>query len=63
MILDPLKPRKEGRKVFQFNHVFGPTATQGKARYYSITEIYWGGWFIREGGLLQFNIALIRMCL
>ncbi|KAH9679389.1 kinesin-like protein KIN-14L [Citrus sinensis] len=28
VILDPLKPRKEGRKVFQFNHVFGPTATQ-----------------------------------
>ncbi|KAH9648630.1 kinesin-like protein KIN-14L [Citrus sinensis] len=28
VILDPLKARKEGRKVFQFNHVFGPTATQ-----------------------------------
>ncbi|TXG70334.1 hypothetical protein EZV62_005269 [Acer yangbiense] len=28
VILDPSKPRKEGRKVFQFNHMFGPTATQ-----------------------------------
>ncbi|WCJ33436.1 Kinesin-like protein KIN-14L [Euphorbia peplus] len=28
VILDPLKPKKEGRKVFQFNQVFGPTATQ-----------------------------------
>ncbi|KAL4274066.1 hypothetical protein GQ457_13G011050 [Hibiscus cannabinus] len=28
VILDPLKPRKDGRKVFQFNRVFGPTATQ-----------------------------------
>ncbi|KAF2308053.1 hypothetical protein GH714_034772 [Hevea brasiliensis] len=29
VILDPLKPRKDGRKMFQFNQVFGPTATQG----------------------------------
>ncbi|KAJ9181061.1 hypothetical protein P3X46_009232 [Hevea brasiliensis] len=28
MILDPLKPKKDGRKMFQFNRVFGPTATQ-----------------------------------
>ncbi|KAK9289316.1 hypothetical protein L1049_007471 [Liquidambar formosana] len=28
VILDPLKPKKDGRKVFQFNRVFGPTATQ-----------------------------------
>ncbi|KAK7840814.1 kinesin-like protein kin-14l [Quercus suber] len=28
VILDPLKPRKDGRKVFQFNRVFGPAATQ-----------------------------------
>ncbi|KAK4838179.1 hypothetical protein QYF36_011681 [Acer negundo] len=28
VILDPSKPRKEGRKVFQFNRMFGPTATQ-----------------------------------
>ncbi|KAA8518157.1 hypothetical protein F0562_015631 [Nyssa sinensis] len=28
VILDPLKSQKVGRKVFQFNHVFGPTATQ-----------------------------------
>ncbi|KAJ9184835.1 hypothetical protein P3X46_004522 [Hevea brasiliensis] len=28
VILDPLKPRKDGRKKFQFNQVFGPTATQ-----------------------------------
>ncbi|KAF7144811.1 hypothetical protein RHSIM_Rhsim04G0102700 [Rhododendron simsii] len=27
-VLDPLKPQKDGRKVFQFNRVFGPTATQ-----------------------------------
>ena len=35
MILDPLKPQKDGRKVFQFNRVFGPRATQGK----TITKI------------------------
>lgn len=29
VVLDPLKPQKDGRKVFQFNRVFGPTATQG----------------------------------
>ena len=29
VILHPLKPQKYGRKVFQFNRVFGPTATQG----------------------------------
>lgn len=29
VILDPLKPQKDGRKVFHFNQVFGPTATQG----------------------------------
>ena len=29
VILDPLKPQKDGRKVFQFNRLFGPTATQG----------------------------------
>ncbi|KAL4607875.1 hypothetical protein ACB092_09G207000 [Castanea dentata] len=28
VILDPLKSQKEGRKVFQFNRVFGPAATQ-----------------------------------
>ncbi|XVF07198.1 hypothetical protein REPUB_Repub06bG0117900 [Reevesia pubescens] len=28
VILDPLKPQKDGRKVFQFNRVFGPCATQ-----------------------------------
>ncbi|KAG5552449.1 hypothetical protein RHGRI_010504 [Rhododendron griersonianum] len=28
VVLDPLKPQKDGRKVFQFNRVFGPTATQ-----------------------------------
>uniref|UniRef100_A0A2N9IFI7 Kinesin motor domain-containing protein n=1 Tax=Fagus sylvatica TaxID=28930 RepID=A0A2N9IFI7_FAGSY len=28
VILDPLKPQKDGRKVFQFNRLFGPTATQ-----------------------------------
>ncbi|PRQ44785.1 putative minus-end-directed kinesin ATPase [Rosa chinensis] len=28
VILDPAKPQKDGRKVFQFNQVFGPAATQ-----------------------------------
>ncbi|XWS59100.1 hypothetical protein CRYUN_Cryun08bG0093000 [Craigia yunnanensis] len=28
VILDPLKPQKDGRKVFQFNRVFGPSTTQ-----------------------------------
>ncbi|XVE95920.1 hypothetical protein REPUB_Repub02eG0176700 [Reevesia pubescens] len=28
VILDPLKPQKDGRKVFHFNRVFGPSATQ-----------------------------------
>ncbi|OMO71404.1 hypothetical protein CCACVL1_18234 [Corchorus capsularis] len=28
VILDPSKPQKDGRKLFQFNHVFGPSATQ-----------------------------------
>ncbi|XP_038720144.1 kinesin-like protein KIN-14L isoform X1 [Tripterygium wilfordii] len=30
VILDPSKPQKDGRKVFQFNRVFGPLATQGE---------------------------------
>lgn len=29
MILDPLKSKKDGRKVFRFNRVFGPAAKQG----------------------------------
>ena len=29
VILHPLKLQKYGMKVFQFNRVFGPTATQG----------------------------------
>lgn len=29
VLLDPLKGYKDGKKLFQFNHVFGPTATQG----------------------------------
>ncbi|KAL3533752.1 hypothetical protein ACH5RR_007273 [Cinchona calisaya] len=28
VVVDPVKPQKDGRKVFQFNRVFGPTATQ-----------------------------------
>ncbi|XP_021912136.1 kinesin-like protein KIN-14L [Carica papaya] len=28
VIFDPSKPQKDGRKVFQFNRVFGPTSTQ-----------------------------------
>lgn len=28
-VLDPSKPYKDARKTFQFNQVFGPTATQG----------------------------------
>lgn len=30
VVIDPLKSWKEGRKIFQFNRVFGPSATQGK---------------------------------
>lgn len=29
MILDPLKSKRDGRKVFRFNRVFGPAAKQG----------------------------------
>ncbi|GLT26597.1 hypothetical protein SLA2020_016520 [Shorea laevis] len=29
VVSDPSKLQKDGRKVFQFNHVFGPSATQG----------------------------------
>ncbi|EEF28944.1 kinesin heavy chain, putative [Ricinus communis] len=28
VILDPLKPKREGKRMFQFNQVFGPSATQ-----------------------------------
>ncbi|CAH9068677.1 unnamed protein product [Cuscuta epithymum] len=28
VVVDPLKPHKDGRKRFQFNRIFGPTATQ-----------------------------------
>ncbi|XP_022888275.1 kinesin-like protein KIN-14L [Olea europaea var. sylvestris] len=28
VVVDPLKPQKDKRKIFQFNHVFGPNATQ-----------------------------------
>ncbi|PIA48351.1 hypothetical protein AQUCO_01400749v1 [Aquilegia coerulea] len=28
VVVDPLKPHKDARKVFQFNHVFGPTSSQ-----------------------------------
>ncbi|KAK9075857.1 hypothetical protein SSX86_004186 [Deinandra increscens subsp. villosa] len=28
VVLDPLKPNKDGKKLFQFNRIFGPTATQ-----------------------------------
>ncbi|CAH1418738.1 unnamed protein product [Lactuca virosa] len=27
-VLDPLKRHKDGKKLFQFNRVFGPTGTQ-----------------------------------
>lgn len=30
VLLDPSKPYKDGRKFFNFNRVFGPTAAQGK---------------------------------
>ncbi|XP_027174161.1 kinesin-like protein KIN-14L [Coffea eugenioides] len=30
VVVDPLKPQKDGRKIFQFNRVFGPAATQGE---------------------------------
>lgn len=29
VLLDPSKPGKDGRRVFNFNRVFGPTSTQG----------------------------------
>lgn len=29
VIVDPLKPQRDGRKVFRFNRVFSPLATQG----------------------------------
>jgi kinesin family protein C2/C3 len=29
-ILDPSKTLKDGRKLFQFNRIFGPTAGQGR---------------------------------
>ncbi|KAK6945277.1 Calponin homology domain [Dillenia turbinata] len=28
VIQDPLRLQKDGRKIFQFNHIFGPTSTQ-----------------------------------
>ncbi|KVI12099.1 Calponin homology domain-containing protein [Cynara cardunculus var. scolymus] len=28
VVLDPSKPNKDGKKLFQFNRIFGPTATQ-----------------------------------
>ncbi|GAA0140558.1 hypothetical protein LIER_01878 [Lithospermum erythrorhizon] len=28
VVVDPMKPPKDGRKIFQFNRVFGPSATQ-----------------------------------
>ncbi|KAG9135225.1 hypothetical protein Leryth_013527 [Lithospermum erythrorhizon] len=28
VVVDPMKPHKDGRKIFQFNRVFGPSATQ-----------------------------------
>ncbi|CAI9099881.1 OLC1v1036765C1 [Oldenlandia corymbosa var. corymbosa] len=28
VVADPLKPQKDGRRVFEFNRVFGPSATQ-----------------------------------
>lgn len=30
VVLDPLKSQKDGKRVFRFDHIFGPTATQGK---------------------------------
>lgn len=40
VILDPSKPQKDGRKVFQFNRVFSPTATQGKTSNIIILYIF-----------------------
>lgn len=31
IIVDPIKLQKDSRKAFQFNRVFGPTATQGNS--------------------------------
>ncbi|GMP86766.1 hypothetical protein CsSME_00039424 [Camellia sinensis var. sinensis] len=42
VVLDPLKPQKDGRKVFQFNRVFRQTATQGNTQillFYKFCEL------------------------
>ncbi|KAM3283748.1 hypothetical protein P3S67_022546 [Capsicum chacoense] len=31
VVIDPLKPWKDGRKIFEFNRVFGSSATQGRS--------------------------------
>lgn len=36
VVIDPLKSWKDGRKIFQFNRVFGPTATQGNGYCYIV---------------------------
>lgn len=38
MVFDPLKPQST-RKVFQFNKVFGPKATQGKLSIAFVPEL------------------------
>lgn len=42
MILDPLKPKKDGRRVFRFNRVFGPAAKQGISLMvvYNVTAVH-----------------------
>lgn len=38
VVIDPLKPWKDGRKIFEFNRVFGSSATQG--RYFDMTSLF-----------------------
>lgn len=39
VVVDP-KPLKDGKKIFQFNRVFGPTATQGMIFSYMLERLY-----------------------
>lgn len=38
VVIDPLKPWQDGRKIFEFNRVFGSSATQG--RYFDMTSLF-----------------------
>lgn len=36
VISDPSKPQREGRKIFKFNKVFGPTSSQSTSNLSSV---------------------------